>query len=62
MDHSPDLMTADPGDDGHHLHGGNYEAFGASNSYVGPAFDDVDATICIIILHGSNRHRSTDKH
>ena len=29
MDHSPDLMTADQGDDGHYLHGGNYEAFGA---------------------------------
>ncbi len=28
MDHSPDLMTADQGDDGHYLHGGNYEAFG----------------------------------
>ena len=31
MDHSPDLMTADKGDDGHYLHGGNYEAFGAQD-------------------------------
>lgn len=38
MDHSPDLMTADAGDDGHFLHGGNYEAFGGGGTLYSYTF------------------------
>ena len=46
MDHMPDLMTADKGDDGHYLHGGNYEAFGANNSCL--ACVNIDKATCIV--------------
>ena len=38
MDHMPDLMTMDAGDDGHYLHGGNYEAFGRGGTLYSYAF------------------------
>ena len=38
MDHSPDLMTCEAGDDGHSLHGGNYEAFGRGGTLYSYSF------------------------
>ena len=39
MDHSPDLMTAQAGYDGHSLHGGNYAAFGAGGTAYSYTFN-----------------------
>ena len=38
MDHMPDLMTCETGDDGHSLHGGNYEAFGRGGTLYSYSF------------------------
>ena len=38
MDHNPDLMTMDAGDDGHYLHGGNYEATASGGTLFSYAF------------------------